>query len=148
MRRVRTIAAAFFLASLLSTTFFAWALRYLLTNAPMWFDGPEPNTIRFFVELSAWEQLTYLSVAAYLAPSICGVMFASTFYRGRRAGRIGLAMVMVGFLGVATVDWVLAGGGISPSARLRPSSSSRVGCCTARSSEPSMSIPRNDHPET
>ncbi|MGZ5445403.1 MAG: hypothetical protein ACXW5U_26865 [Thermoanaerobaculia bacterium] len=107
---MRTIAAAFLLASLQSATFCAWAPCYLLTNLPMWFDGPEPNTIQFFVESSAWEQLTYVSVAAYLALSICGGMFAGTFYHGRRAGRIGLAMVMVGVPGVATGDWVLPGG--------------------------------------
>ena len=109
MHVVKAFALAVQLISLLTSAAFAWILWYLLANPPLWMDGPDPNTIEYFLTLGRWELLGFVSVSVFLILSIAGFLFARSLYRGRNAGRVGLATVMFGVLAMASVDWLLAG---------------------------------------
>lgn len=109
MHVVKAFALAVQLISLLSSAVFAWMLWYVLANPPLWMDGLEPNTIRYFLALDRWELLGFVSVGVFLLLSVVGFLSARSLYRGRNAGRVGVATVMAGVLGMASVDWILEG---------------------------------------
>jgi hypothetical protein len=109
MHVVKAFALAVQLLSLLSSAIFAWILWYLLSNPPLRIDGPGPNTIEYFLTLDRWTLLVFVSVAVFLLLSVGGLLSALALYRGRNAGRVGVATVMASVLAMASVDWILEG---------------------------------------
>jgi hypothetical protein len=106
---VKAFALAVQVISLLGSAIFAWILWYLLANPPLWMDGPEPNTVEYFLALDRWELLGFVSVGVFLLLSVAGLLSALALYRGRDVGRVGVASVMASVLVMASIDWILEG---------------------------------------
>ena len=105
----KTFALAVVILFALSGAIFAWILWALLSDPVLWFDGPEPNTIEYFLTLDRVALLTFVSVAVFLVLSVAGLVAALALYQGRNAGRVGVAIVMASVLVMSTVDWILEG---------------------------------------
>lgn len=111
MRLVKVYARVIQLLSVLSGSLFAWAFWYLLSNAKLAFDGPEPNSMAYFRELERSERLMVLSVGAFLILSCAGFLASLALYRGHNSGRVGVTAVLAGVSLMSAVDWHFEGVG-------------------------------------
>lgn len=111
MRLVKIFARVIQLLSVLSGSLFAWAFWHLLSNPRLAFDGPEPNSMAYFLEMERSELLVVLSAGVFLLLSCAGFLASLPLYRGQNSGRLAVTAVLGGVLVMSLVDWLFEGTG-------------------------------------